>query len=78
MTITPASVRALRTASGLTQRQMAHCLGMSERGLQDWERGVNRPHPAALQLYAMIMLARNRITEAEAAPFMRWDAWDGV
>lgn len=78
--ITPAAVRALRTASGLTQRQAADCLGLSYRTWQDWEsESCRRPaNPFLLELFAIVMLSMARIQDIDAAVFIRPSVWQTV
>ena len=37
-------LRERRRAAGLTQAELAACAGLSERGIQNLERGVRRPY----------------------------------
>jgi ribosome-binding protein aMBF1 (putative translation factor) len=45
-------IRALRTAAGLSQTQLADRAGIPARYLSRWENGHNRPTDANLQMLA--------------------------
>jgi predicted ATPase len=42
-------LRLYRARSGLTQRELAACAGMSARGVQDIERGISAPYRTTLK-----------------------------
>jgi class 3 adenylate cyclase/tetratricopeptide (TPR) repeat protein len=48
-------LRDHRRAAGLTQAALATRAGLSERGIQNLERGVRRPYPATLQRLAQAL-----------------------
>jgi putative transcriptional regulator len=45
-------IRELRLACGLTQEQLAHRMGLTEKTLRNWERGTHAP-----RLEAVVTLA---------------------
>jgi DNA-binding transcriptional regulator YiaG len=47
--ITAAEIRAFRAALGISQAGLAEALGMSKRGVEEWEAG-RREAPAYLRL----------------------------
>ena len=42
---TPEDLRAFRARHGLSQRALAEALGVSTRGVEDWEGGRRAPAP---------------------------------
>ena len=61
-------LREYRRAAGLTQAELAERAGLSERGIQNLERGARRPYPATLErLASALHLALDERTELQAA-----------
>lgn len=47
--------KIIRTAAGLTQRQLALFFGLSGgKRISEYERGVRNPSPGILKLYSLI------------------------
>ena len=68
---TGALIRVLRLEKGLTQQGLAELLGVSNRAVSKWERGLGSPDlsllPAlSLQLGVDLAVSRNPTTQEEA------------
>ena len=53
-TKTGALIRALRTENGMTQRQLAQLIGVSDKAVSKWERGMGGPELSVLEALARI------------------------
>lgn len=45
-----ATIKELRTATGLSQQKFGDLLGIPRRTIQDWERGQRTPPPYVVEL----------------------------
>lgn len=48
------TIRELRTAAGLTQKQLAEAIGVTPHTVYRWERGMVPPHVQSLQAMARL------------------------
>lgn len=57
-----ATIRQARLDAGLTQLELAHLMGVSQRSVENWEQGVATPRPLYLQAVRRTLkrLARDR------------------
>jgi transcriptional regulator with XRE-family HTH domain len=69
------SLFKIRKANGLTQRQVAFQVGITERTYCRWESGVGKPHFEALQKLKEVLgaeveeaLMENKSKQEEQAP----------
>lgn len=74
---TGAFIKALRTEKGLTQRELAERLHITDRAVSKWERGLNAPDIALLEPLAEILevsvvelIRGERIPEEEHTPVL--------
>lgn len=74
---TGAFIKALRTERGLTQRELAERLHITDRAVSKWERGLNAPDIALLEPLAELLevsvlelIRGERIPEEEHLPAM--------
>lgn len=44
------TIKELRTASGMTQKEFAEYFGIPRRNIEDWERGIARCAPYLIAL----------------------------
>jgi DNA-binding XRE family transcriptional regulator len=65
--IEPQDFRGLRRASGLTRRQAAEALNVTERTIQNWENGGARIPWMAFKLL--------RVIRGHALPGYQWEGW---
>ena len=62
-------IRDARKAAGLTQRQLADSLGVSNTSISNWEKGLSRPDADMIQkLCAYLSLQPNYFYGTESAP----------
>ena len=62
-------IRDARKAAGLTQRQLADSLGVSNTSISNWEKGLSRPDADMIQkLCAILYLQPNYFYGTETAP----------
>ena len=61
-------MKELRTEKGLTQLQLANAIGVSQKAIDYWERGVNEPKASYIvalcdyfQISADVLLGRREI-----------------
>lgn len=61
-------LKELRTEKGLTQLQLANAIGVSQKAIDYWERGVNEPKASYIvalcdyfQISADVLLGRREI-----------------
>ena len=52
-TPTPAAIKNIRVALGLTQTDAANLIYTTCRNWQKWEQGENRMHPAFFELFLL-------------------------
>lgn len=78
---TGAFIKALRTELGLTQRELAERLHITDRAVSKWERGLNAPDIALLEPLADILsvsivelIRGERIPEEEHTPALAQQA----
>lgn len=76
-TRTGAFIKALRTEKGLTQRELAERLHITDRAVSKWERGLSAPDIALLEPLAEILevsvvelIRGERVLEEEHTPVM--------
>lgn len=50
----PSEVKAIRKATGLTQRLFAGAMGVSDKTVEAWEAGTNHPSGAASRLLSLV------------------------
>lgn len=74
---TGAFIKALRTEKGLTQRELAEQLHITDRAVSKWERGLNAPDIALLEPLAEILgvsvvelIRGERLPEEEHTPVL--------
>ena len=60
--------RAMRLACGLTQQDVATCLGVSARCVQTWESGDRTMSPALWELFILIQVAEGRLCPSAMYP----------
>jgi transcriptional regulator with XRE-family HTH domain len=61
----------LRERAGVTQRQLAHALGVTITTISNWERGVKQPHPSLPQVKVMtevLQCTLDELVEATSQP----------
>lgn len=80
---TGAFIKALRTEKGLTQRELAEQLHITDRAVSKWERGLSAPDIALLEPLAEILevsvvelIRGERIPEEEHTPVLEEHARD--
>ena len=62
-------IRDARKAAGLTQRQLADSLGVSNTSISNWEKGLSRPDADMIQKLCVILsLQPNYFYGTEYAP----------
>ena len=62
-------IRDARKAAGLTQRQLADSLGVSNTSISNWEKGLSRPDADMIQkLCTCLSLQPNYFYGTESAP----------
>ena len=62
-------IRDARKAAGLTQRQLADSLGVSNTSISNWEKGLSRPDADMIQkLCQLLCLQPNYFYGTENAP----------
>lgn len=62
-------IRDARKAAGLTQRQLAERLGVSNTSISNWEKGLSRPDADMIQKLCVILsLQPNYFYGTESAP----------
>ena len=62
-------IRNARKAAGLTQRQLADSLGVSNTSISNWEKGLSRPGADMIQkLCAYLSLQPNYFYGTDSAP----------
>ena len=62
-------IRDARKAAGLTQRQLADSLGVSNTSISNWEKGLSRPDADMIQkLCTYLSLQPNYFYGTESAP----------
>lgn len=55
----PAEIRATREGAGLTARQAADLVHVTERNWFHWEHGDRQMHPAFWELFRLKLIANN-------------------
>lgn len=67
---TPNEIRSVREGCGITQQQMADCLGVCRRTVQEWEGG-RRTMSAGLWEFFIVVLVADGLMDAADAPRVR-------
>ncbi|WP_157019477.1 helix-turn-helix domain-containing protein [Mesorhizobium xinjiangense] len=62
----PVDVKAIREASGMTQKAFANTYGFTLGALRDWEQGRKRPERTARILLRVIVQAPDTVARAVA------------
>ncbi len=60
-------IKALREKAGVSQREFAFIIGVSQRTLQEWEQGRRVPTGPAMNLLRMYEAIPDKVTEVLAA-----------
>ena len=60
-------IKALREKAGVSQREFAFIIGVSQRTLQEWEQGRRVPTGPAMNLLRMYEVIPDKVTEVLAA-----------
>ncbi|MGN0504971.1 MAG: helix-turn-helix domain-containing protein [Lachnospiraceae bacterium] len=58
-----ADVQKIRKATGLSQKLFASYMGVSDKTVEAWEAGTNRPSGAASRILTMMEMNHNLTTE---------------
>ena len=53
-------IKALREATGLTQRAFAGLLGIPKRSIENWESGVSKPPEYVVRLIAFYIANKEK------------------
>jgi len=56
-------IKRIRRTTGLSQKLFASYLGVSNKTVEAWERGINQPSGAACRMLHMMELDKNLIEE---------------
>ena len=56
-------IKDIRGTTGLSQKLFASYMGVSDKTVEAWESGVNRPSGAASRILSMMEMNKNLITE---------------
>ncbi len=56
-------VKKIRNSTGLSQKLFASYMGVSDKTIEAWEKGINRPSGAASRILNMMEMDENLIKE---------------
>lgn len=56
-------IKAIRKSTGFSQKLFASYMGVSDKTVEAWEAGSNRPSGAASRILSMMELNKNLISE---------------
>ena len=59
--IKPSAIKKVRTKVGLTQNLFAKFLGVSQKTVEAWESGTNKPSGSSNRLITMLIMDENLI-----------------
>lgn len=58
----PDTIRSVRDGCLLTQQQMADCLGVCRRTVQEWEAGRRTMSTGLFELFLLVQVAEGRLS----------------